>query len=441
MIRLFYWAGLALLALAAVLLWLPALYRAFRAAEGPASARLGALLRQELSPLPPALAQHQGRIGQWLFTLGTVLYLTTQVVSNTSVPGLSLLRSAGSEAAILLFFAKITLFTRTSPGQILCAGVCAAPFVLSQQVDANRLVLLAILFVLAGRSTDLRPALKLSAGCVAVFYAVCVALDRLHITDRSGDIFRYVGGVPQDVRYALGFGHPNTAAYFLALLATAWLLLRWKQLRWWDWALGLAALYLITFPIDSRGSMLNLCITLALMLLFRVFPRFLRLRPIAALIPLAPAVCTLASLCGAYLYDPSNGLWSRLNALSSGRLYLFNLAAQSYAITPFGQDLNDPRVYTLDNAYLKLLFQTGLPALVLFVLGLTLLLRRLVRAEAAPELAVALSGCVYCLFETAGALPTANLSLWLLSALAWGIGPHEQTLFAPDAQNTSLRRP
>lgn len=203
------------------------------------------------------------------------------------------------------------------------------------------------------------------------------------------------------VRHSFGFCHPNTAGLLLVALVILFFAVRFSKLKWWDWLTGFAALGIVTFVIDSRGAAVFLLVFLLLMFIAKYCPKFYGFKLIKYACPVVPLLCASISVYATYFYDSGNALWSKINSLSTGRIFLMFSAAKQIPITLFGQVTN-PSIsseYYIDNFYVNFLMYQGIIPFLTLISCYVFLLYRLCKFKAYPEVAVVISYMIYYCFE------------------------------------------
>lgn len=350
-------------------------------------------------------------MAQGWFTVTFALYMLRWIIGDAS--GLSFPTRLLTDLLFWGIAAKLLLFTRYSARQLCAAAVFLLPFLLAASATGSQQLLYHALFLFCVKDIDLRRAFAVA------FWVVAAAVTAVMLLAAFGCIPSHVmGRNGARLRFALGFGHPNTAGKYLMYLASGWLMLRFDRLRWYDW-LGMAALFLLCSSIvDSRSNSLAILTMLTAGALARRLPRFWHSRPLQWLGLAGPSLAAAVSFAIAFLYRAGEPVWDRLNALSSDRLELFHMASK-LPVTLFGQEFLTEDLYTLDNLYLNNFYSLGvIGALAYFVLLSWALFRCWERGWSA-ETAALLGFLVYGLFERGSWVNTNPALLLLAGAVCW----------------------
>ena len=260
--------------------------------------------------------------------------------------------------------------------------------------------------------------IKLFFTVLSVLYSAAIILSVSGVIgtgDMSTEETRGTADGWLSTRHSFGFCHPNTAG----LMLTAWVILyfavRYSKLKWYDWLVGAAALGVVTFVIDSRGAMVFLLAFLLLMFAARYFPKLYDFKLMKFACPAVPVMLTGVSVFATYYYDSGNALWSKINLLSTGRLFLMSSAAKQIPLTLYGH-ITNPSIssdYYVDNFYAKFLLYQGIIPLLILISCYVFLLYRLYKLKAYPEIAMVISYLVYYCFEDRFFVASTNYSFVL----------------------------
>lgn len=386
--------GAALLAAAAMglltLRWLLA-RAAANGQKGPAAALRG-WWAEEIWLGGPFAAQARERLAQGWFAALFALFMVRWLLGDLLVRPFSL--RLLTDLVFWGIVVKLLFLTRYSARQLAAAGGFALVFLLCSAAGSSQLLFYQILFVLCVKDIDLRKAFRFALAVVAGLTAAVMLLAAL------GAIPTFTWVEPGRTRRTLGFYNFNTCGKYLFYTAAGWLLLRLGRIRWWDW-LGLGGLFLICACIvNSRTPSLGILAMMAAGAAARYLPALWRARPMRLLGAACPWAAAAASFAAAFLYRAGTPVWSRLNALSSGRLELFQLAVTRLGVTPFGQMVKDEELYTLDTIYLNNFYSLGVAGFLLYFGLLSWLVWQCWSKGWDAETAALLGLMVYGLFES-----------------------------------------
>ena len=370
-------------------------------------------------------------IGGWLFLAAVVLLQFDMFFMN------SLVREKGygwhsflAPKLEVIYFAAIVLklvfFTRYS-GLQLGVGWCF--FFVSRWVYINNhefWVITGILFALAAKDAPLRRTLKAGlAVSAASFLAVMLGsmISWMPTLTIMGDTR------PRD---SFGYGWFNLTGAILLGLCIMYLCWRQvKNLKWFDFALLIAALVFCDQGPDSRAATVCIALLLILAVILRLFPALARPAWARVLVSAAPAAAFAASLLGGLLYSADSGFWTRLDGLFTGRLSLANEALTQAPVAIAGQQLleND---FLVDNFYAAQWIYGG-PVMSLLLWGaVTVLLWKLMKKGAVTESACLVVMLAHTFMEGHFIWPCINVCLWLLPCVLYLLPESRTPSFAAE---------
>jgi hypothetical protein len=361
-------------------------------------------------------AEYRKKGGQLTFALAMLLYLAWNLASNSCVPAFIAVSEALYGASLFFCVVKILLFSRYGYGRFLLTLLCLTPLLITSLLTGNMVFFITFFLLFANKDVFLRPILQIGTVMITAGVAVVFFMQRMNWIPMDGD-----GFAPHTLgeKLALGFIHHNTTGYLLAFLILAWFLLRYDHLKWWDWIIMLAPFCVIVIVTGSRASALTVAAALMLGMLFRYAKALRESCVVKVLLCAMPALVAGVSFAAAALYRADSAFWAKLDAISSGRLFLFHGTMESFGVTMWGQTIRTDTLFTLDNVYLYLFYRMGIWNLLLFVIGMTLLAAKLWRRGCWGEVAV-LTGMLFMgALECIAFWPAVNVAMWLLPALLW----------------------
>lgn len=216
-----------------------------------------------------------------------------------------------------------------------------------------------------------------------------------------------------DIRYTLGFSHPNQLALMLAIIALLWLAERHARLNWID-LLFLTLWTAMTFEITrSRTATALLVFMLVVCAIQVAFPRRSVGGLFTAIAVITPPACLLFTYVSAHLIS-DNGFLKSLDRLLGNRIWLNWYAFTNHGIPLFGQvvDLSEGTgtVYndltgtwnnaiTVDNTYALSLVRLGLIPTLVFIVWNMFALKRIAERGDRCLLAMGIVFCIYGITE------------------------------------------
>lgn len=266
-------------------------------------------------------------------------------------------------------------------------------FLISAITSSNHLLIWCFIFVVSSRHISIK----------SLSFCFFMILILIGLITFSG---YFLGAVPshdlpstmtRDVRYSLGFSHPNTLGFFLLSIQLAWISMRGISVDTKDLVFATIFAVFSRCLTDSRtvdGAFMLLIITIIVLLIKqnRSSSRGQSTGSVAS--PLIIALYTIIaasvvfSIFSMVFYDGANSVWTKLDTLFSGRLHLANQYYYETGISAFGHSFKDSAVqafdihgegvtFLVDNLYCNILLYYGwIPWLVSFG-GIAVSLRRL----------------------------------------------------------------
>lgn len=277
------------------------------------------------------------------------------------------------------------------------------------------------LFIVCANGARLRPlakivfALSFATVFVTMLFAGCGAIENL-VFARNGE-----------VRYAMGFTHPNTVGLYMLNVCVAFSVLRFGKSPLPDLVLIAVSILINLATANSRTTVLLSFVQMLLLLIF-YFARKESLRK--SLRYGFVAVAILIVVGSAYFmvaYSPSNPIHLALNDALSGRLRLAHAYYGMQPLTLFGADYEGfppiywesgkPYTFVVDNGWCHLLLRYGIIPAALFAGGYFALLIKMVRQHRWDALMFGLVlMCVYSFSESLGIRIECNFFLYAIGA-------------------------
>ena len=186
------------------------------------------------------------------------------------------------------------------------------------------------------------------------------------------------------IRPSLGFTNPNTLSEIALVMILEVFLLRKELNRTLSALIVILSLGLI-FVSRSRTTLMLLVLFLVINFVLRKTTKNVIAKKLIVTIPV---ICCLVSYCFVYLYSYCvNTFLINLNYLFSNRLKIVSNYYLNYGITIFGQKvLSTPLVGgeqlgSLDNGYMSLLIRFGMIITIIFLIFLSITIKRLLDAK------------------------------------------------------------
>ena len=171
-----------------------------------------------------------------------------------------------------------------------------------------------------------------------------------------------------DVRYALGFGHPNSLHLALFILISLYLYIKNKNIKLINYIfLIIINQFIYHYSLSRTGYLLTFLLIITFMVIkyIKVNKRIINIFTKLLLIFLIAF-----SFISGLMYSPNNDVMNKLNKIFNGRIAFSNYYLKNYDATLFGNRtiLQDNKAL-FDNGYLFLYLQYGIIGMI-FIIGL-----------------------------------------------------------------------
>lgn len=235
-------------------------------------------------------------------------------------------------------------------------------------------LLISYILIISAKDIDFTKLLKVFISVLSVSSIFIILLSQANIIENLQIIRQDTG----DLRYALGFGHPNTLGLVVLLVCMSWMYIRFDNLNFIDYISWALLALLIDQVVDSRTSLYMILLLLFLTIIFKMFGNVIMKFNISKLLLILMfPLFSLLSIWFTVQYDRTNPLFVLINQLVSGRIRLANYFYNEYGFSLFGQKITligtieslyipgaSPQL--LDNVYLQLIIRFGFISLLIF---------------------------------------------------------------------------
>ena len=204
------------------------------------------------------------------------------------------------------------------------------------------------------KDVDFRKTLKVILAITVIASTFVVTWNMLYNMTGLTKVADYGRGVGVEVRYRLGWGHPNQTHFMWFSILGTFFCIAYRRLQWW--------VYLVLLVLNYEGFLMTksktgyMC-TIALIIVFLLlrygerFFHFIGVRIVALLIPLG---CIAFSFYGVYTTNAQ--MFEELNVKLTGRLFLAKVYIEQFGIHLFGINVNNTAT---DMGMIRLLVEYG----------------------------------------------------------------------------------
>lgn len=240
------------------------------------------------------------------------------------------------------------------------------------------------IFVLGARNVDFKRIIK-------IYFYVGMLLLAFVVISAMGGLIRnlvYRRDMTNIVRQSFGIAYPTDFAAHVLYLILAYAYLKFGKIKWYDYAVFLAAaVFLVKFS-DARLSAYAIILSIPVLWIGqRAQTDHLLSRFIASFYWTVPILSAYLVIIASYFFTPSNKTLTKVNNASSGRLFLGHKAISEYGFSMFGKQIiehgwgganglkmsqNAPANYFfVDSSFLRMTILYGIIMAIIILLAMT----------------------------------------------------------------------
>ena len=240
------------------------------------------------------------------------------------------------------------------------------------------------IFVLGARNVDFKRVIK-------IYFYVGMLLLAFVVISAMGGLIRnlvYRRDMTNIVRQSFGIAYPTDFAAHVLYLILAYAYLKFGKIKWYDYAVFLAAaVFLVKFS-DARLSAYAIILSIPVLWIGqRAQTDHLLSRFIASFYWTVPILLAYLVIIASYFFTPSNKTLTKVNNASSGRLFLGHKAISEYGFSMFGKQIiehgwgganglkmsqNAPANYFfVDSSFLRMTILYGIIMAIIILLAMT----------------------------------------------------------------------
>lgn len=306
-----------------------------------------------------------------LYYVSFLLFLLGNCISATTIADTMAFKLGCQIIAIVFLLVKLVL-SRFGSKQLVLFLPISVLFAYSGYVSSDFALLWSWLFIVAGVGIDIK---RLARVALVVFTGTLILAVALSLSGMiANNVMTRLG--TGELRYSLGFRHPNGLGRQIFEIIVALLIIRYPRFKFTDYLGCVIAFVAIWRLTDSRTFMLcvafsfAMCAMAATGFIGKHEKGFLRFALILFLFEVGVSVATM-------FVDPdSNAISAFLNTVLSDRPYYNNYYFANYGVRLFGQNLESIvsvaragyyfEGYIIDNAYCHILLINGfIPAIIM----------------------------------------------------------------------------
>ena len=282
-------------------------------------------------------------------------------------------------------------------------------------------ILLTTLTITACKDENLYNLLKLSFWVKGIMFVIVTSLAILGVTDMQLDP-RYYSSSVFDVRYALGYGQPNTAQYTLFIIIVLAVLCYHKKMNIFHYSILLSYSIFIYQYTDSRTGII-------MSVAFLLFTYYAERKSGFVLRSILKICGEYAYIIGAIISFTICFMFIKIPLLSSfGTLSSRFKTGTSTLLNNNISFFGIPNIET-DFGYINILYGSGLIFFIVFLIGMTQLNKKFIKQNMYIETITLIIYAIYTLAESYSSSILMNVSLLFLT---WAIFPKSKYAFECD---------
>ena len=241
--------------------------------------------------------ENRKRISDILFYLALTIELVLMIVEKSEI-------HIGFESYVfrvtfLMTLLAVVIMKRNKREWIVTAALIAFTAVCYELSGKNDLLRIVV-FMMAARDIDLKKAMKYSFFVSMAGFTLIALLSVFGILGDMVRVADYGRGIPDEVRYVLGFGHPNTLFGCVYVLVLMWLWIYGEKASLLTHAVVILISFLFASITKSRTGLIVLAMTLVLALIVRLIPGIRNVKALYILEGIfIPGVCVSTAVIAA----------------------------------------------------------------------------------------------------------------------------------------------
>lgn len=266
---------------------------------------------------------------------------------------------------LLLIYILIANRKTTTFRSMACFTLASIAIIICSYITDSYYLISSLLLIYGGRTINFEKLLRNDIKIKVLFTAILLLLSLLGLTPNK--VFARDNGI---IRSTFGFIHPNTFAFYIAIILIEWLYINRKETKKKviGTLIGLIMTIFLMKYVDSRSS--ELLILAAIIIQWipkKNKQKCAKKANIAIIGTLIYLPFLLISLLAPIGYKANNPLCIDINQKTNNRILFISRYTSQYDITLFGNDISSSD-YPIDNAYMYILIKYGILASILTAL-------------------------------------------------------------------------
>lgn len=321
--------------------------------------------------------------------------------------------------SIIPFVLKI-INTKFTKHELIITAFLTLYAIISVFTSKNSLMLINIFCIIGIKNVDIKKFIK----CLFVyrligFLAVIILTNLGFLPNREIYLFKN-GANTYIIRESLGFYHPNLLALYFFVLVAMFIYGYFEKIKYYHFLILLIPTIIIYNICYSRTGLVCTLLLIFISMFVKYAKNMSRiiLNKFTIWIPILLAIFMVAFTV--FYFD--NPLFSKINSLLSGRLYLSHSYIENYGITLFGVPLQNSyiingEVSIIDSGFVFLLLNYGIVGFSLALISIYKCCQYFLKDKNTICFAILLVFSCYCITEKTILIFLLNFPLLYLSQL------------------------
>ncbi len=291
---------------------------------------------------------------------------------------------------LIAFIFKMLFVDRYTVKELILYFFIIVLFLINSYIANIEFMLFLFICVVSSKGLNFNKFIKCD------FLIRCFILIIILLLCNLGIINNYSVLVNGQLKFSVGFYHPNTFGIYIAILLLEWLYIRFYKVCFWDYLIFFGGLVSINKISHTRSTIIAFILIIGLTILIKNKYLIYIKKWINQILILLPFICVLTSFLITYLYYVESSYGFKLNTLLTTRVARSSEFIEKYGIHLFGKEIitigtreseiiNIP-MNILDMGYVRLAINNGILILMLFIVVLTLIQKLSIEQEKYPLL-------------------------------------------------------
>lgn len=293
-------------------------------------------------------------------------------------------------SVLAAFIFKMVFFDRYTVKELILYFFIVGLFLINSYIANIEFMLFLFICVISSKGLDFNKFIRYD------FFIRCFILIIILLLCDLGIINNYSVLVNGQLKFSVGFYHPNTFGIYIAILLLEWLYIKFYKLCFWDYLIFLSGLISINRISHTRSTIIAFIFIIGLTILIKNKNLFYIKNWINQILILLPIICVLTSFLITFLYYMESPYGFKLNTLLTTRVARSSEFIEKYGIHLFGKEIttigtreseimNIP-MNILDMGYVRLAINNGVLILIFFIVVLTLIQKLSIEQKKYPLL-------------------------------------------------------